>query len=200
VHPENFDTRRRIPPSDSSVSAAQHQRAHVLGAARRGALGASAAWGAILRRAMASKRSKPRVASGPAVPGVPANVLARLRAICLGLPEAYEEQAWVGTRWMVRKRNFAHAVPIERGRPAAYARAARSDGPLLVLTFRTSDALRDVLREAGPRFFVAEWGTKWGTKVIGMKLEKDADWSEIALLLRESYRLLAPEKLAGALR
>lgn len=37
-------------------------------------------------------------------PQVPAAVLARLRAACLALPDAYEEQAWVGTRWMVRKK------------------------------------------------------------------------------------------------
>ena len=40
---------------------------------------------------------------------VPADILAGLRAACLALPDAYEEQAWAGTRWCVRKRTFAHA-------------------------------------------------------------------------------------------
>src|SRR5262245_36454134 len=97
-----------------------------------------------------------------------ATVLKKLRAICLQLPDAYEEPAWVGTRWMIRKRNFAHVVPIAAGKPAAYAAAAGSDGPLLVLTFRASALLRDTLRYAGERFFVPVWGTKWGTKVVGL--------------------------------
>ena len=38
----------------------------------------------------------------------PPGVLARLRSICLDLPEAYEEQAWAGTRWRSREHTFAH--------------------------------------------------------------------------------------------
>jgi hypothetical protein len=59
--------------------------------------------------------------------------------------------------------------------------------------------LRDVLRDAGDRFFVAEWGTKWGTKVVGLKLDEATDWDEIETLVVESYRLLAPKKLAAEL-
>ncbi|HKU40865.1 MAG TPA: MmcQ/YjbR family DNA-binding protein [Polyangiales bacterium] len=125
---------------------------------------------------------------------VPQRLLAKLRRICLAFPDAYEEEAWVGTRWMIRKRNFAHVLRIERGWPPAYASAADSDGPLNVLTFRTSASLRDVLRDAAPRFFHAPWGTRWGTKVMGLKLDASVDWGEVELLLGESYRLLAPHK------
>jgi len=118
--------------------------------------------------------------------------LAKLRAICLPLRGCYEEAAWVGTRWMVRKRNFAHLVEIRDGRPPAYARAAGSAGPLTVLTFRTTDMLRDALRDAGSRFFVAEWGTRWGTKVVGIKLTGRIDWNEVETLVVESHHLLAP--------
>ena len=48
------------------------------------------------------------------------------------LPEAYEEQAWVGTRWRVGTRTFAHVLAVDSGWPPAYARAAGSDGPLTV--------------------------------------------------------------------
>lgn len=115
--------------------------------------------------------------------------------ICEKLPEAYEERAWVGTRWMVSKRNFAHVLEIDGGWPPAYARAASSAGPVTVLTFRTSEILSDALRTNGPPFFFAEWGTKWGTKVIGMTLGPSTDWDEVALLVTESYRLLAPKAL-----
>jgi YjbR len=130
-----------------------------------------------------------------AAPRIPPKILAKLRRICLALPEAYEEQAWVGTRWMIRKRNFAHVVKIEGGWPPAYARAAASDGPLVVVTFRASAMLRDTLRDAAPHFFVPAWGTRWGTKVVGIKLGADADWGEIKTLLVESYGVLAPQKL-----
>ena len=127
---------------------------------------------------------------------VPARVLTRLRSICLGLPEVYEEEAWVGTRWMIRKRNFAHVLEIDGGHPPAYARAAGTDGPAIVLTFRTSDFLKDALT-SGPAFFHALWGTRWGTKVVGHVLGKRPDWDEVAVLLTESYRLLAPARLAA---
>lgn len=47
---------------------------------------------------------------------VPGEILARLREACLRLPEAYEEQAWVGTRWRVGKKTFAHVLVVEGGR------------------------------------------------------------------------------------
>jgi hypothetical protein len=33
---------------------------------------------------------------------VPRNILSRLQSVCLGLPEAYEEQAWVNEGHAVR--------------------------------------------------------------------------------------------------
>jgi hypothetical protein len=123
---------------------------------------------------------------------IPPKLLARVRAICLALPGAYEEQAWVGTRWMVRKRNFAHVVAIADGWPPAYAKAAGTDGPAIVLTFRAAGMLYDTLRTTGAPFFQPVWGTKWGTKVIGLTLGKRVDWSEVRVLLTESHRLLAP--------
>jgi hypothetical protein len=100
---------------------------------------------------------------------------------------------------MVRKRNFAHVLGIRGGAPPAYARAAGNDGPLIVLTFRTEPLSYDAFRDAGPRFFQAEWGTNWGTKVVGMKLAGTIDWREVEAHLVESYRLLAPKKLAAEL-
>jgi len=44
---------------------------------------------------------------------VPDHTEARLREICLALPDAHEQRAWVGTRWMVRKRTFAHVLGVE---------------------------------------------------------------------------------------
>jgi hypothetical protein len=43
--------------------------------------------------------------------------LSALRSLCLGLPESHEESAWVGTRWRIRARTFAHVLTIDAGWP-----------------------------------------------------------------------------------
>lgn len=113
--------------------------------------------------------------------GVPAEVEARLRSACLELPDAYEERAWVGTRWMVRKRTFAHVLGVE------------IDGadPVVVLSFRSAGEELEVLRHAGHPFFVLGWGRD----AMGMVLDDTTDWDEVRELLTESFCVLAPKKL-----
>jgi len=123
---------------------------------------------------------------------VPGEVVDRLRAVCLALPETHEQPAWVGTRWWIRKRTFAHVLTIEDGWPPAYARAVAAEGPLVVLTFQSSAEELDALANAGYPFF----RPTWGPNVVGMVLEGDVDWAEVAELLTESYCLRAPRKLA----
>ena len=125
-------------------------------------------------------------------PDVPAAILARLRPICLALPEACEETAWVGVRWRIRKKTFAHALMIDAGWPPAYAKAAGIDGPACVLTFRS--LLPEVDDEAfrKPPFFKPVW---W-PDIAGMILGSRLDWKDVSKLVAASYRLLAPKKLA----
>jgi predicted DNA-binding protein (MmcQ/YjbR family) len=123
---------------------------------------------------------------------VPEEIVSRLREICLRLPEAYEEQAWVGRRWRVRRKTFAHVLTVESGWPPAYARAARTDGPAVVLTFRASGLELDMFGNAGHPFF----RPVWFPDIVGMILGSDVDWPELAELLTESYRVLAPRRLA----
>jgi hypothetical protein len=119
-------------------------------------------------------------------------MVARLQLICLDLPEAQEESAWVGTRWVIRTKNFAHLLMIDAGWPPAYARAARSDGPSCVLTFRSSSPALDAPRFGRPPFFRPEWFPN----IVGMVLDERTDWDEVAGLVTRSYCLLAPRKLA----
>jgi hypothetical protein len=123
---------------------------------------------------------------------VPPEIVARLRSVCLGLPDAYEEQAWVGTRWRIRTRTFAHVLTIDSGWPPAYARAAGTDGPATVMTFRSSGPELDALRNSGSPFFAP----RWRGDEVGMVLGDIVDWDEVAELLTESYCVQAPTKLA----
>lgn len=118
-------------------------------------------------------------------------MLERLRAICGRLPEAYEETAWVGTRWRIRGRTFAHVLAVESGWPPAYARAVHSDGPVTVLMFRSSGPELDQLRHAGPPFFAPPWRAD----EVGLVLRDGVDWKEVGQLLTESYCALAPKRL-----
>ena len=123
-------------------------------------------------------------------------ILTRLRAICLALPDAHEEHAWVGIRWRIRNGTFAHVLTIDEGWPPAYARTAGTDGPAQVLMFRSADPELDMLRHAGHPFFP----TPWRHDEIGIHLASDIDWAEIAELLTESYRTQAPKRLAKLVR
>ena len=111
---------------------------------------------------------------------VPDEFEARLRERCLVLPDAYEERAWVGTRWMVRKRTFAHVLGVEL-----------DTGPMVVLSFRSAGDELEALRTAGHPFFVLGWGRD----AMGMVLDADTDWDEVRELLTESYCVMAPQKL-----
>ena len=123
---------------------------------------------------------------------VPREIVAKLRSICLDLPEAYEEAAWVGTRWSVRKKNFAHVLMIDAGWPPAYAKVADARGPICVLTFRSATAALDTPRFGRPPFFRPGW---W-PNIVGLVVDARTDWDEVAALLTTSYCVLAPKKLA----
>jgi len=112
---------------------------------------------------------------------VPEEVEVRLRERCLALPDAYEEHAWVGTRWMVRKRTFAHVLGVAVG----------DAEPIVVLSFRAAGDELEMLRHAGHPFFVLGWGRD----AMGMVLGDDTDWDEVNELLKESFCVMAPKKL-----
>jgi hypothetical protein len=125
-------------------------------------------------------------------PEVPDDLIARLRSICLGFPEAREESAWVGVRWRIRAKTFAHVLMIDAGWPPAYAKAARSDGPVCVLTFRSflPEVNNAAFREHP--FFKPVW---W-PDIAGLMLDDGTDWDEVSALLAASYCKMAPRKLA----
>jgi YjbR len=114
---------------------------------------------------------------------VPDHLEVRIRELCSALPEVQEEHAWVGTRWMVRKRTFAHVLGIQG-----------DEGQRLVaLAFRSAGDELETLRHAGHPFFVLGWGRD----AIGMVLGTDTDWDEVSELVTESFCVMAPKKLVA---
>jgi hypothetical protein len=114
---------------------------------------------------------------------VPDDIVARLRGLCLSLPEAYEERAWGGTRWMVRKRTFADVLGVE----------GVSAGPSVVLAFRSVDEDLEALRNAGHPFLVLGWGRD----ALGMVLDEGTDWDEVREVVTDSFCAMAPKKLVA---
>jgi hypothetical protein len=118
-------------------------------------------------------------------------ILVRIRLVCLDLPEVTEEIAWTGVRWCVRKKNFAHVLMIADGWPPAYAKAAGTAGPACVVTFRLCTPACSAARFRRAPFFRPVWFPNIAGLVIGPR----TDWDEVADLLRDSYRVLAPKRL-----
>lgn len=113
---------------------------------------------------------------------VPSAVLAQLRSIAGDLPDAYEEPAWTGIRWRVRKRTFAHVLSVDG-----------DAGPATILAFRAEGDDLDVLKRAGHPFFVLGWGRD----ALGMVLEEATDWDEVREIVTDSYCAMAPKRLAA---
>jgi predicted DNA-binding protein (MmcQ/YjbR family) len=109
------------------------------------------------------------------------NALERLRAICLALPEAEERETWERPTFRVLGKIFA--MPRERdGLPAVWVKAPKGSQAVLLAADPT-------------RFFAPPYVGPKGW--VGMMLDPAPDWDELAALVRRSYRLVAPRRLAA---
>lgn len=123
------------------------------------------------------------------------DVVRRLSAIALALPDAREEDAWTGVRWRVRSKTFAHVMVAQEGYESAYRDITGDAEPRTVLTFHATGEELLALTHAGLPFYKPPWS---GT-IVGLVLDDQTDWTEVAELLTESYRFCAPQKLARLL-
>ena len=113
-----------------------------------------------------------------------ARPLTRLRKLCLALPEAHEVEAWGEPTFRVRNKLFAMYASADNhhgnGRVAVWVKAAPGNQAFMV--------------EAAPeRFFVPPYVGPSGW--VGVRLDGTVDWTELAELLRDAYRLTAPKRL-----
>lgn len=112
---------------------------------------------------------------------MPTEAIEQLRAICLALPEATEKEAWGDPTFRVRDRIFA--MP------------KRGDGRLS-FWFKAPPGSQEILIGAAPEtFFRPPYVGHKGW--VGMRLDNAPDWSEVETLVRRSYRLTAPKRLAA---
>lgn len=126
------------------------------------------------------------------VDGVAQEVVGRLRATCGALPETVEERAWVGLRWRIRTRTFAHVLRVESHWPPSYADAVDHRGPLTAVTFHADAEERHAFAAIGFPWFMP----KWSPTIVGVAVDEDTDWDDLAELITESYCMVAPQKLA----
>ncbi len=108
-------------------------------------------------------------------------VLEQLRAICLPLPEAFEDGGVGDPTFKVRGKIFAmrHGV---NGRLSLWCKAPREFQGMIV----GSDPAQ---------FFVPPYVGQHGW--VGIWLDPQPDWSLVAQLVLDSYRMTAPKRLVA---
>lgn len=112
-------------------------------------------------------------------PLVPEEWVRRLDSVLSALPRCEHEPAWTGTRWKVGSATVAHVFGGE--------------DQLFRITFRGELDEVIAFENLGAPYF----RSGWGANVIGMLLDEDTDWEELAEMLVDSYCLQAPEHLAA---
>jgi predicted DNA-binding protein (MmcQ/YjbR family) len=109
--------------------------------------------------------------------------LERVRALCLALPEAREKITWETPTFRVREKMFA-LCGTGSGRLAVTVKAPRGAQEVLVAY-------------DSARYFVPAYVGKAGW--VGIALEGRIDWDQVAALIEQSWRLVAPKKLGAKL-
>jgi predicted DNA-binding protein (MmcQ/YjbR family) len=110
-------------------------------------------------------------------------VLAKVRSLCLALPEACEVEAWGHPTFRAGKKMFA-----------AYGQG--HDG-VFSLGMKMSFERQDELLE-DERFFPTPYAAHQGW--VSLRLDGQIDWQEVKGLLREAYQQVALKRMLQALQ
>jgi predicted DNA-binding protein (MmcQ/YjbR family) len=109
------------------------------------------------------------------------DLIERVRALCLDLPETFEAETWGHPTFR-----------IATGKGRIFCTAA-TDGSTIAL--KADPVEREALLAEGDRYFVPAYvGSKgW----LGVRTDDPrTDWDEVAELIATSYCLIAPKRLA----
>ena len=109
----------------------------------------------------------------------------RLRAICLALPETTEKLAWGEPTWRVRGRLFAQ---LDNHHHGAEHLAVWLPAPL---GEQESMIFLDPVRFFRPPY-VGPRG--W----VGVRIDRRPNWTLIAAVVKQAYRVVAPSRLREA--
>ena len=105
----------------------------------------------------------------------------------MALPEATERLSHGSPTWFIAgKKTFVTYVDDHHG-----------DGILGFWCAAPPGVQQDLVSEEPDRFFRPPYvgGRGW----IGVRLDRDVDWAEIAELCQDAYRVIAPARLAAQL-
>ena len=143
---------------------------------------------ATARRASSrTTKARRKPAAGPhAKPAWGNAPTARLRKICLALPDATEKIAWGEPTWRVGGKLFAQMDTHHHG--------ADHIAVWLPMPLGAQEAL--VEANAG-QFFVPPYVGHRGW--VGVRIDRKPDWGVVAGLVEEAYRQIAPPRIAAKL-
>ncbi len=112
-----------------------------------------------------------------------------MRKICLALPEAHEVEAWGEPTFRVRNKIFAMFASASThhggGRNAVWLKAAPGDQKRMIAA-------------APDCFFKPPYVGPSGW--VGVWLDGEVAWEDVAEFVRDSYRLIAPKRLIEELK
>src|SRR6185437_15353721 len=113
--------------------------------------------------------------------------LTRLATICVAFPEVEREYMGVHTRFVVRKKTFAYFLNDHHG-----------DGIVSFCVKVVPGENSELIASDPERFYRPAYlgANGW----VGLRLDVDEiDWDEVAAFAVNSYRLIAPKRLAAQL-
>ena len=123
----------------------------------------------------------------PMMAPAPKAQLAKVRALCLALPEVTERPSHGAPTWFIRdKKTFVTFVNDHHG-----------DGRLAIWCAAPPGVQGELVAEEPDRFFVPAYvgGRGW----LGVRLESGVDWDEMEQIIEDAYRTVAPKKLLAVL-
>ena len=111
------------------------------------------------------------------------DVLERVREACLPLPEVTERLSHGSPAWFVRgKKTFVMFVDDHHG-----------DGILGIWCAAPPGVQAELVAQEPARFFYPPYVGHRGW--LGVRLDVDVDWDEVAGILADAYRCVAPKTL-----
>ncbi len=111
----------------------------------------------------------------------------RLRGICRALPEVFEKEAWGECTFRVTGGSMFAMTDNDHHHSGHVA-----------VWIKAPPMVQEILTGSAPeRFFRPPYMGHKGW--VGVRLDGEADWDEVAAILKDGYLMSAPKKLRGAI-